>query len=69
GSRRVLVAGGADAPELYRERSRSFAAGAGEFTGAQSFPTATLLADGSVLVTGGYDEQVTATNGAWLFVP
>ena len=69
GSRRVLVVGGADTPELYLERSRSFTVVDGEFAGAQSFPTATLLSDGSVLVTGGYDEQVTATDGAWLFRP
>lgn len=69
GSRRVLVAGGADTTELYRERSRSFAVVDGELAGAQSFPTATLLADGSVLIAGGYDERITATDGAWLFAP
>lgn len=69
GSRRVLVVGGADTAEVYRERSRSFLVIDGEFAGAQSFPTTTLLSNGSVLVTGGYDEQVTATDGAWLFAP
>lgn len=69
GTPRVLVAGGADAPELYREASKAFSRVEGAFEGAQSFPTATLLQDGTVLVTGGYDEQVTATDGAWLYIP
>jgi hypothetical protein len=68
-TRRVLVPGGADVPDLYREPTRTFSPVEGRFDGAQSFPTATLLQDGTVLVTGGYDEQVTATDGAWLYVP
>lgn len=66
---RVLVAGGADVPELYREASETFSRGNGTFDGAQSFPTATLLQDGSVLVTGGYDEDVIATDRAWVYIP
>lgn len=65
----VLVAGGADVPEVYEERSRSFVRVEGEHPGAHSFATATLLDDGSVLIAGGYDDDVTATDGAWLFTP
>ncbi|HEX2295477.1 MAG TPA: kelch repeat-containing protein [Actinomycetota bacterium] len=66
-TRKVFVAGGADTAEVYRERRRSFVPVEGALVGAQLFPTATMLRDGSVLVTGGYDDDIQATDGAWLY--
>lgn len=63
---RVLVAGGAAAVELFDSRSASFTVLPGTFGSSWFFATATTLRDGSVLVTGGYDDRVRSTSSAWL---
>ena len=65
----VLVAGGAAAVELFDSRSASFTVLPGTFGSSWFFATATTLRDGSVLVTGGYDERVRSTSGAWVVRP
>ncbi len=67
GSDRVLIAGGADTLEIYDESTMSFST-LGETTGAESYPTATLLDNGDVVISGGYDEAITSTKNAWLFI-
>src|SRR5262249_16850725 len=58
-SGKVLVVGGADlsgpseAPELYDPAANAWSATAGELLSRKA-PTATLLQDGTVLVSGGY---------------
>lgn len=66
---RVLVAGGAAAVELFDSRSASFTVLPGTFGSSWFFATATTLRDGSVLVTGGYDDRVRSTSGAWVVRP
>lgn len=61
----VLVAGGAEGAELFD--GRSFKAVPGTFGASWAFAAATALDDGMVLITGGYDEQIRPTAGAWLF--
>ena len=63
---RVLVAGGAAAVELFDSRRVGFTVLPGTFGSSLFFATATTLRDGSVLVTGGYDDRVRSTSGAWV---
>lgn len=61
----VLVAGGGEAVEVYNAKRRRFdSIGT---TGARlAYGTATLLADGRVLFTGGYDDEIEISRRAWL---
>jgi hypothetical protein len=61
----VLVAGGAATAELFD--GTAFRAVTGSLDASWSFATATVLANGDVLVTGGYDDRIRPTAGAWLF--
>lgn len=67
---RVLVAGGAKRAELYDPAiGRSFAVGP-DFGASLNFATATPIADGSVLVAGGYAEEGIRMNArAWRLRP
>jgi hypothetical protein len=71
---RVLVAGGAAAPELYDPAKGEFRAVSGGYGQPRYYATATLLLDGRVLITGGYGTGTAAegplsTTDAWLFTP
>ena len=64
-SGRVLVAGGGKTAETYDPRRRRFEPVG--FLGREVFfATATLLADGHVLVAGGYDGDIAVSSRAWL---
>lgn len=66
----ILVAGGADQPELYNPVSRSFHLVAGSKLDGYCFSTATLLPNGDVLLVGGYNTNTwVAVNHAWLYQP
>jgi hypothetical protein len=71
---RVLVAGGAAAPELYDPAKGEFLAVSGGYGQPRYYAAATLLKDGRVLITGGYgtgsaSEGPLSTTDAWLFTP
>jgi hypothetical protein len=71
---RVLVAGGAAAPELYDPARGEFVPVSGGYGQPRYYATATLLKDGRVLITGGYgtgtaSEGPLSTADAWLFTP
>lgn len=70
-SGRVLVAGGADQPEIYDPASNAFVAVTGPKLDAFYFSTATLLDNGDVLIAGGYGSQagVGGISHAWLYRP
>lgn len=65
----ALLAGGGDTALLIDVTGRRVRQVMGSIVGAQSFSVATPLNDGRVLVTGGYDEALKLTAGAWIIAP
>jgi len=68
---RVLIAGGAERPEIYDPATKSFRPVNGTVGEGRYFSTATLLHDGRVLIAGGYgdDPMAGAVPNAWLYQP
>jgi hypothetical protein len=68
---RVLIAGGAERPEIYDPVTKSFRPVTGTVGEGRYFSTATLLNDGRVLIAGGYgdDPMAGAVPNAWLYQP
>ena len=66
---RVLVAGGSKRVEIYDESAKSFSFAAGQMSDDWHFMTATLLNDGTALLTGGYANNDLGTNQTWIFAP
>ena len=68
---RVLIAGGAERPEIYDPATKSFQPVKGTVGEGRYFSTATLLSDGRVLIAGGYgdDAMAGAVPNAWLYRP
>jgi len=68
---RVLIAGGAERPEIYDPATKSFRPVNGTVGEGRYFSTATLLSDGRVLIAGGYgdDAMAGAVPSAWLYQP
>lgn len=64
----VVVAGGGASVELYDPGSRRFRK-IGVLGKSLAFSTATALADGRVLVAGGYDDRIDVSRSAWLITP
>lgn len=67
---RILIAGGADQPEVYDSISNSFRPVKGSKLDGYCFSTSTLLPNGEVLLAGGYNTSTwVAVNHAWLYQP
>ncbi len=62
----VLIAGGSSQVEIYDPHTKIFTSVA-QFEEPHFFATATLLLDGSALVTGGYTMQPQSTDKAWVY--
>ncbi len=60
----ILVGGGNKKLEIYDPASKSFST-YGELDDSYFYSTATLLNNGSVLISGGYNTKIKATNKAW----
>ena len=63
---RIVVAGGSKSVEIYDPGTKRFEVANGEFEKPYYFPSATLLNDGRVLISGGYDEDNNTTSTAWI---
>jgi hypothetical protein len=66
---KLLLAGGALEAELYDPSGSAFEQVSGDFGDRPLFAAATLLLDGSVLITGGYGLHSYARANAWLYRP
>jgi hypothetical protein len=64
---RVVIAGGASRVEIYDPAKNSFTVISGQLDTARFFSSATLLLDGRVLVTGGYDDHGSSSVKTWLY--
>ena len=66
----ILIAGGAEQPEIYDAASNSFHPATGSRLDSYYFSTATRLSTGEVLIVGGYARPGgPAVNHAWLYQP
>lgn len=63
----VLIAGGADNAEIFDPKTKSFKAVPGDMGNRKLFATATKLANGQVLLLGGYNRDIAVSNSAWLY--
>ena len=66
---RVIVGGDSRYVEVFDYHTKRFATARGRTDGAWLYPVVTTLADGRVLITGGYDYDMQVTAGAWLYQP
>ena len=64
---KVLIAGGANRAEVFDPLTNTFSFAGGNMGTNRLFATATLLKNGQVLITGGYDENQAVSANAWLY--
>ncbi|HYJ37188.1 MAG TPA: kelch repeat-containing protein [Chitinophagaceae bacterium] len=63
----ILIAGGANRAETYNSKQKEFAIVSGDMMSKRLFSCATLLTNGQVLITGGYDENIIASANSWIY--
>ena len=63
----ILIAGGADKAEIYKYASRKFEIVPGSLGSKRLFSCAALLQNGDVLIIGGYNENIEASENAWIY--
>ena len=63
----VVILGGSDRPEFFDTHGPSFSAVAGSTGTSRFFSAATALPNGEALMTGGYDENQSYSDGAWIY--
>lgn len=63
----VLIAGGGEQTESYNPTAKTFASVAGLMDATRYYSTATVLSDGKVLVTGGYDRRAVSSAKSWIY--
>jgi N-acetylneuraminic acid mutarotase len=64
---KILIGGGAERLELYDPVTNSFSMIKGKMDRPRYFSAATLLQDGRVLITGGYDDHNEAGAQTWIY--
>jgi hypothetical protein len=66
---KVVVGGDGEYVEVYDPASGTFSTASGSVDEAWMYATATALDDGGVFITGGYNENMEITAGAWIYRP
>lgn len=66
-SGQALIVGGSNIAELYDPAARVFLKVNGSMGSDRLFSAATLLRDGRVLITGGYDQRMATSSQAWVY--
>ncbi len=64
----ILIAGGANRAEIYNPESGEFTIVTGSMGSQRLFSCATLLSNGQILITGGYNENQEASANAWIYI-
>ncbi len=64
----ILIAGGANRAEIYNPESGEFTIVTGSMGSKRLFSCATLLSNGQILITGGYNENQEASANAWIYI-
>ena len=64
---KILIAGGAEQAEVFTPATGAFEVSAGGFESVRLFAAATILPDGQVLITGGYDNTNASSAKAWIY--
>lgn len=64
---RILIAGGSTNAEIFDPRLNTFIVTRGSYGSPRHFSTATLLENGNVLITGGYNDRLTVSPNAWIY--
>lgn len=67
GNGKVLIAGGADQPEIFDPATGTFELIDQKFGTKRLFSSAILLQNGQVLITGGYDDNNAVSSKAWIY--
>jgi hypothetical protein len=68
-SGRLLIAGGSKQVEIYNPETSSFSVASGQLSDAWHYMSETLLADGRVLLAGGYPNNDQTTAQTWIYRP
>lgn len=68
-SGKVLIAGGSKTVEVFDPATSRFAVASGEISAPWHFMTETKLADGTILLAGGYANNDQATAQTWIYKP
>jgi hypothetical protein len=64
---KVLIAGGANRAEVFDPATNTFSFADGNLGTKRLFAMATLLKNGEVLITGGYDDSQAVSANAWIY--
>lgn len=66
---RVIVAGDGRYAEVFDLRNQRYVTAQGSFGDDWMYAAAVTLSDGRVLITGGYNDGMSVTDGAWVYQP
>jgi hypothetical protein len=63
----IVIAGDGEKIEIFDPLLSSFFIAEGRIPASFMYPTVTTTSNNNVLITGGYDENMQATDRAWLY--